>query len=173
MGFFSKTDKQDKWKEKFLTLLDEQEQSEKSSQEKENLFCKTIARLTIATAGLDPLLDPHLLNIRDQLKSGIDNQTLKDELEKFTDPEYIVKYFSEEYHDVMTRMGYSIDWRREFKTLDPHYQKFIEWQFRKLKAKGLVRIGEHPVKYCPEDGTRLSAEMIWCPDQKVKLEWVD
>ena len=72
------------------------------------------------------------------------------ELQKFTDPEYIVKYFSEEYHDVMTRMGYSIDWRREFKTLDPHYQKFIEWQFRKLKEKDLVRIGEHPVKYCPE-----------------------
>ncbi len=73
------------------------------------------------------------------------------EIEKFIDPEYIVKYFSEEYHDVMTRMGYSIDWRREFKTLDPHYQKFIEWQFRKLKEKGLVGIGEHPVKYCPED----------------------
>ena len=73
------------------------------------------------------------------------------ELAKFTDPEYIVKYFGEEYHDVMTRMGYSIDWRREFKTLDPHYQKFIEWQFRKLKKMGLVGIGEHPVKYCPED----------------------
>ncbi len=72
------------------------------------------------------------------------------ELKKFTDPNYIVEYFSSEYHDVMTRMGYSIDWRREFKTLDPHYQKFIEWQFRKLKDKGLVRIGEHPVKYCPE-----------------------
>lgn len=74
----------------------------------------------------------------------------EDELKKFTDPEYIVEYFSGEYHDVMTRMGYSIDWRREFKTLDPHYQKFIEWQFRKLKEKDLVRIGEHPVKYCPE-----------------------
>jgi leucyl-tRNA synthetase len=72
------------------------------------------------------------------------------ELEKFIDPNYIVEYFSGEYHDVMTRMGYSIDWRREFKTLDPHYQKFIEWQFRKLKEKGFVRIGEHPVKYCPE-----------------------
>ncbi len=72
------------------------------------------------------------------------------ELKKFTDPNYIVEYFSSEYHDVMTRMGYSIDWRREFKTLDPHYQKFIEWQFRKLREKGLVRIGEHPVKYCPE-----------------------
>lgn len=74
------------------------------------------------------------------------------ELKKFVEPEYIVKYFSEEYHDVMTRMGYSIDWRREFKTIDPHYQKFVGWQFRKLKEKGLVRIGEHPVKYCPECG---------------------
>ncbi|MDD3985238.1 MAG: leucine--tRNA ligase [Methanobacterium sp.] len=72
------------------------------------------------------------------------------ELEKFINPEYIVEYFSKEYHNVMTGMGYTIDWRREFKTLDPHYQKFIEWQFRKLKEKDFVRIGEHPVKYCPE-----------------------
>ncbi|MEN4018803.1 MAG: leucine--tRNA ligase [Methanobacterium sp.] len=73
----------------------------------------------------------------------------EDELNKFTDPEYIVKYFSSQYSDVMQRMGYSIDWRREFKTTDPHYQKFIEWQFRQLKSKGFVTKGEHPVKYCP------------------------
>jgi len=47
-------------------------------------------------------------------------------------------------------MGYSIDWRREFKTTDPQYQKFIAWQIRKLKKRGLIRKGEHPVKYCPE-----------------------
>jgi len=29
----------------------------------------------------------------------------------------------------MIEMGYSIDWRREFTTIDPAYQKFIEWQF--------------------------------------------
>lgn len=75
----------------------------------------------------------------------------EEELNKFTDPEYIVKYFSTEYHEVMLEMGYSIDWRREFKTIDPHYQKFIQWQFRKLKSKGLVSKGKHPVKYCPED----------------------
>lgn len=75
----------------------------------------------------------------------------EDELNKFTDPEYIVKYFSTEYREVMTNMGYSIDWRREFKTTDPHYQKFIEWQFQKLKDKGYVGKGKHPVKYCPED----------------------
>lgn len=74
----------------------------------------------------------------------------EEELEKFTDPEYIVKYFSSEYHDVMEHMGYSIDWRREFRTTDPSYQKFIEWQIRQLKDKGYVMQGAHPVKYCGE-----------------------
>jgi len=73
----------------------------------------------------------------------------KKELKKLEDPEYIVKYFSNEYHDVMDKMGYSIDWRREFKTTDPSYKKFIQWQIKKLKNMGLVRKGNHPVKYCP------------------------
>ncbi|MGL4670233.1 MAG: leucine--tRNA ligase [Methanobacteriaceae archaeon] len=73
----------------------------------------------------------------------------KDELSKFKEPEYIVKYFSKEYHKVMSDMGYSIDWRREFRTTDPSYNKFIEWQLKKLKNKGLVRKGRHAVKYCP------------------------
>jgi diguanylate cyclase len=84
MRFFNKTAEQDKWKEKYLNLLDEQEQSEVSYKEKEDLLCKTIVRLTIATAGLDPLLDPHLLGIRDQLKKGINSHALKAALEKFT-----------------------------------------------------------------------------------------
>jgi len=31
---------------------------------------------------------------------------------------------------------------------------------------------QHSVKYCPENGERFSADMIYCPDKKVKLEWV-
>ncbi|MGZ5055319.1 MAG: hypothetical protein ACXWAT_10320, partial [Methylobacter sp.] len=84
MSFFSKTADQDKWREKYLDLLDEQEQSATFCREKEDLLCKVIIRLTIATTGLDPLLDPHLLGIRDQLKNGINSHALKDELEKFT-----------------------------------------------------------------------------------------
>jgi leucyl-tRNA synthetase len=89
--------------------------------------------------------DPWTLNIYKNV-----HKVPEDELLKFSDPEYIVKYFSGEYHQVMQDMGYSIDWRREFRTTDPHYQKFIQWQFRKLKSKGFVRKGVHPVKYCPE-----------------------
>jgi diguanylate cyclase len=84
MSFFNKAADQNKWREKYLDLLDEQEQSATSCREKEDLLCKVIIRLTIATTGLDPLLDPHLLSIRDQLKNGINSQALKDELEKFT-----------------------------------------------------------------------------------------
>ena len=84
MSLFNKSAEPDKWKEKYLTLLDEQELLEKSSQEKEELLSKTIVRLTIATIGLDPLLDPYLVGIRDQLKNGINSSSLKEELEKFT-----------------------------------------------------------------------------------------
>jgi len=71
------------------------------------------------------------------------------ELPKLEDPEYIVRYFSSEYNEVMHDMGYSIDWRREFRTIDPTYKKFVEWQITTLKEKGLIVKGEHPVKYCP------------------------
>ena len=73
----------------------------------------------------------------------------KETLPKMEDPEFIVKYFSNEYHEVMHDMGYSIDWRREFRTIDPTYKKFVEWQIRKLKDANLIKKGEHPVKYCP------------------------
>ena len=90
--------------------------------------------------------DPWTLNIYKNVHKVPD-----DELQKFTDPEYIVKYFSSEYHDDMTNMGYSIDWRREFRTIDPHYKQFVRWQIRQLKDKDLIHKGSHPVKYCPDD----------------------
>ena len=88
--------------------------------------------------------DPWTLDLYERVH-GVPKETLP-ELE---DPEFIVKYFSTEYHEVMDDMGYSIDWRREFRTIDPTYKKFIEWQITTLYEKGLVQRGEHPVKYCP------------------------
>ncbi len=88
--------------------------------------------------------DPWTLNLYENV-----HRVPKDELPKLEDPEYIVRYFSSEYNEVMDDMGYSIDWRREFRTIDPTYKKFIEWQITTLYEKGLVQRGEHPVKYCP------------------------
>ena len=88
--------------------------------------------------------DPWTLDLYENV-----HKVSKDELPKLEDPEYIVRYFSSEYNEVMHEMGYSIDWRREFRTIDPTYKKFIEWQITTLHEKGLIQKGEHPVKYCP------------------------
>ena len=70
-------------------------------------------------------------------------------LKDFTNPETIVKYFSNEYHDNMVDMGYSIDWTREFLSITPQYSKYVEWQYKHLHEQGLIKMGEHPVRYCP------------------------
>ena len=104
MSFFTKAADEDKWKEKYLNLLDEQEQSGESYKEKEDILCKIIVRLTIATTGLDPLLDPHLLGIRDQLKNGINSQTLKDALEKFTNSVAQIKHAAPQTNPLETEL---------------------------------------------------------------------
>lgn len=80
----------------------------------------------------------------------------KDEISKFEDPHYFGNYFAREselsYKKGMRLLGYSIDWNREFTTVDEAYNKFIEWQYRKLMDMNLVSKGEHPVKWCPGCG---------------------
>ncbi len=88
--------------------------------------------------------DPWTLDLYERV-----HQVPKETLPELENPENIVKYFSNEYHENMDHMGYTIDWRREFRTTDPTYQKFITWQANKLKSLGLIKQGEHPVKYCP------------------------
>ncbi len=73
-----------------------------------------------------------------------------DVLEKFVDPDEIVRYFSSEYERVMRNCGLSIDWRRRFTTVYPQYSRFIEWQYLHLMEDNHVVRGAHPVKYCPQ-----------------------
>ncbi|MDR3101651.1 MAG: leucine--tRNA ligase [Methanocalculaceae archaeon] len=70
-------------------------------------------------------------------------------LASFTDPIVIVNYFADEYERVMKQLGLSIDWRRRFTTIIPHYSKFIEWQYSHIYSQGKVQKGEYPVRYCP------------------------
>ena len=66
-----------------------------------------------------------------------------------TDPKELVAYFSREIEEGMREMGYSIDWRRKFFSFDPQFNRFIHWQFAKLKERGFIKKGEHPVPWCP------------------------
>ncbi len=79
-----------------------------------------------------------------------------DKIREFTEPVKIADYFHQEIKTGMIEMGYSIDWRREFTTIDPVYSKFIEWQFGKLKEKNHIIQGTHPVGWCPKDQNPVS-----------------
>jgi len=73
------------------------------------------------------------------------------ELKKFVEPLYMAQYYTNEGRIAAKRIGFSIDWRREFNTVMPTYQKFIEWQYTNLKEQGYVSKGTHPVVWCPRD----------------------
>ena len=79
----------------------------------------------------------------------------EEELKKFTEPEYIARYYIREARRVLHELGHSIDWRREFTTtsLNPAFSKFIEWQYLTLRDKGYVSKGTHPVVWCPHDAS--------------------
>ena len=75
----------------------------------------------------------------------------EEELTKFEKPEYWIKFFAPEFKKDYSMMGMSIDWRREFHTtsLNPYYDKFIRWQFNKLKKRNYIIKGKFPVVWCP------------------------
>ncbi|MBI3033629.1 leucine--tRNA ligase [Candidatus Woesearchaeota archaeon] len=95
--------------------------------------------------------------VREKEKSQI--ETLKKmgisdkEIHKFAEPEYWCEYFPKETLKDSKAMGFAIDERYAFRTthLNPPYDRFITWQFNKLKEKDLVKKGKHPVIWCPKD----------------------
>ena len=77
----------------------------------------------------------------------------EEHLKKFIDPVYMAKYYTDVNRDAIKKLGMSLDWRREFHTssLDPAFNKFVEWQYLRLKDRGYVVKGTHPVVWCSKD----------------------
>ncbi|MEM2636762.1 MAG: leucine--tRNA ligase [Candidatus Korarchaeota archaeon] len=73
-------------------------------------------------------------------------------IEKLKDPEFVVRFFSAEYIRDWKRMGFSIDFSRVITTIDPAYNRFIEWQFIKLNELGLLTKKPHYAPYCTSCG---------------------
>ncbi|MCK5322404.1 MAG: class I tRNA ligase family protein, partial [Candidatus Aenigmarchaeota archaeon] len=75
-----------------------------------------------------------------------------EEIKKFADPVYWTEFFPVKTKEHLIRAGFSVDWRRSFITTDlnPHYSRLIDWQYLKLKEKGYVVKGSHPVVWCPK-----------------------
>lgn len=76
----------------------------------------------------------------------------QEELDAMEEPMDFANYFIENsYKPNMKKLGFSVDWRREFTTNDNIYNRFIEWQYERLREKDYVKKGMHPTKYCLND----------------------
>lgn len=95
-----------------------------------------------------------------------------DDLVTLDTPERIVEYFSKKATEAFKSMGFSLDWRRNFKTDDEVFKKFVEWQFLKLKEKGYITKGSHPVRYCPKCDNPVEDHDLLHGEEATLIEYV-
>jgi leucyl-tRNA synthetase len=81
-------------------------------------------------------------------------------IETFKDPKNIAKFFSNTIEGSLESIGVGIDWSRQFTTGEPMYNKFIEWQFSKLKDAGLLVQGKYPILYSVDDENAVGEDDI-------------
>ena len=75
----------------------------------------------------------------------------QEEVEKFSDPQYLAEYFMKDMENTAKALGLAVDWRRKFTTVDPYFEKFVQWQYRKLMELGFIKRERTAVAYCPND----------------------
>lgn len=67
--------------------------------------------------------------------------------------EMVVEYFNNVYvNDFWKKFGFLADWRRFTCTVYKDYNKFIQWQFKKLKDNNLLVQKPYFATFCPLDG---------------------
>ena len=95
-----------------------------------------------------------------------------EELEAMEEPMDFANHFIENsFKPGMNGMGLSVDWRREFTTNDDRYNRFIEWQYKRLRDKGFIDRGKHPVKYCLDDSNPVTTHDLLEGEDAEKQEY--
>lgn len=78
----------------------------------------------------------------------------REEIHKFSDADYWLKFFPPICKDDLNNFGARIDWRRSFVTTNanPYYDAFVRWQMNRLKELNKVQYGIRYTIYSPKDG---------------------
>ena len=89
-----------------------------------------------------------------------DESRVEEIVNSFVNPWNIANYFAAKIIPDFQKMGFSIDWSRQFTTGDPIYNQFIRWQYEKLMELGLIVSGQHPILYCTIDQNAVGEDDI-------------
>jgi len=78
----------------------------------------------------------------------------REEIHKFSDADYWLKFFPPICKKDLNNFGARIDWRRSFVTTDanPYYDAFVRWQMNRLKELNKIQYGIRYTIYSPKDG---------------------
>ncbi len=68
----------------------------------------------------------------------------------------VVLRCADEWHDTVDRMGRFVNFKDDYKTMDPEFMESVWWVFGELWKKGLIYEGEKVVAYSPKLGSPLS-----------------
>ncbi len=78
-------------------------------------------------------------NDEDWIKYLLNNGCPKNKIKELASPEKIIEYFNQVYvNDYWKKFGFICDWNRFICTTYPDYEKFIQWQFKKLQQHDLL-----------------------------------
>ncbi len=83
-----------------------------------------------------------------------ENYAIKNKL----NPKVATEKNIENYKKQLETLGFSYDWSREVKTIDPEYYKWTQWIFLQMYHKGLAYQSNEPINWCPDCKTGLANE---------------
>ncbi len=105
--------------------------------------------------------DCHGLPVENEMEKELQLKNKKD-IENFGIDNFneacrgIVLRYTNEWEQVVTRMGRWVDFEGGYRTMDIDYMESIWWVFRQLWDKGLIYEGYKILPYCPRCSTPLS-----------------
>jgi len=101
-----------------------------------------------------------LKQVSDAISDYVSGDDATELIETFKEPANIAKFFSGTIEGSLDSIGAGIDWSRQFTTGEPMYNKFIEWQYSKLKDAGLLVQGKYPILYSADDENAVGEDDI-------------
>jgi len=82
--------------------------------------------------------------------------------------EFIAKMRSQ-----MKALGFSADWRYEYRTMDPEYHRKVQLSLLKMHQKGLIYRAEHPVYWCTHCISALAKTDTEEAERETELHYVN
>ena len=82
--------------------------------------------------------------------------------------EFIAKMRSQ-----MKSLGFSADWRYEYRTMDPEYHRRVQLSLLKMHEKGLIYRSEHPVYWCTHCVSALAKTDTDDAERETELHFVN